>query len=51
MIERLSSLALLHIYRDDFPVGLDQVISELVSRKERRLSFLLWLSYKTNPLN
>ena len=38
--ERLSSLALLYIYRNDFPFDLDKVISEFVSRKERSLSFL-----------
>ena len=47
----LSSLALLQIYRYDFPVDLYKVISEFVSRKEQRLSFLFWLSYEENPLN
>ena len=38
--ERLSSLALLHIYRDDFHADLDIiVISEFVFRKERRSFF------------
>ena len=41
----------LHIYIDNFPVDLDKVISEFVSRKERRLSVLFWLSFEKNPLN
>ena len=40
--KRLSSLALLHIYRDDFPVDSDKIISEFVSRKERRLPSLFY---------
>ena len=34
------------LYRDDFPVDLDKGISEFLSRRERRLSFLFWFLWK-----